>query len=341
MRFPSAKAWVRAGLASTFVVAVQIPAATAQTLHVMGPGGAVEDRYREYVIPGFETEYGVSVVYDAVSGTDIIAKLEAQKENPQYDVVYLVETNVTLAEDLGLCAPLEPDPVFDELLPAAHVSKFSTGSTITYNAIVIRTDIFEQRGLPEPDSWLDLGKPEYEGELVLLPPAASATGMSTLIMISRALGGGESDVTPGLKYIAEKVRPNLVTIASSASKVQEMLQTGEVGIAIISSPRFAKLIADGLPVKAIRPKEGAPTVMTTVCAVAGAPNPELAQKYVQHDVSTDAQKGFLPGDNPVNRNAELPEAEVFSGTGELIALDWARINADRDAWIEIWNREIE
>lgn len=340
MRF-STKGTARACVTVVAALVAGASPSLAQTLHMTGPGGAAEDRFREKVFPGFEKMYGITVQYDAATTAEVMAKLEAQRSNQQYDVIQLSDGVMFQAEERGFCAPVEDAPVYAELTDVGRPTPNSIGISSVYAVIAIRTDIFAERKLPEPESWLDLGNPVYQGEVALLSLGSSTIGTLTLPMVARAAGGSEDNVDPGFKYFTEKIKPNLLTVIQSSSKVQEMLQTGEIGMTVIASHRAAALAADGLPVKSIRPKEGVPATMQVLCAVAGSDMPDLAQKFLQYNASVDGQQGFAPGEAPVNRNVPVPEGTVEGGTGALINLDWAIINANRDAWIDRWNREVE
>lgn len=312
-------------------------AALAQTIYFSGPGGVTEERYRKLVIPAFEKKYNVKVQYIASQTTEILAKLEAQRGKQELDVVSLADGTMAQADERGFCAPLQDNPVYSELIPQARLTKNSIGVYTTHSVIAINTKIFAQKGLPEPKSWKDLGDPKYKGEMALLSVGSSITGVHGLVMVSRAVGGDEKNTDAGFKYFKENIRPNLVTVVQSAAKMSEMLQTGEVAIGVTIASRASALTASGAPIKSIIPAEGAPVAVTAVCPIAGSDVPDLAQKLVQFLVSVEAQQGFEIGEEPTNKNAK----SASGGSLNLTALDWATINANRDAWVDRWNREIE
>lgn len=337
MHFAGNRTILHALLAGTALFAAAAAHAQSSTLVFAGPGGATEERYRKEILPAFEKEHSVTVQYVAANSAEILAKLEAQRNNQEYDLVLLPDSTMLLADQRGLCAPLAPAPVYDELVPEAKFSPNSVGVSSVYSVIAFNKDVFADRGLPEPTSWLDLGKEEYQGEMSLLSIGSSSTGMNSLVMVARANGGGEANIDPGFTFFEEKIAPNLITVAQSSSKLSEMLQTGEASIGVVISSRASELIDGGAPIKAIVPKEGGPIAMTVLCPVTGAKNPEVAQQLLQYLVSVDGQQGYPAGEMPVNKAV----AAVGGAEGDLVMLDLAMISANRDVWIDRWNREIE
>ena len=328
-----------AGKAAAMLLLLSSAGAYSQTLVVAGPGGATEERFKQHVIPPFKKANNVTVQYVAGQTTEILAKLEAQRSNQEYDVISLNDGPMFQAEERGFCAPLVEAPVYSELIPEARMTKNSIGYSAVASVITLNTKILADKGLPEPTSWLDLGDPRYEGEVALLSAGSSSTGMSTLVMVARANGGGETNIDPGFEYFKKKIKPNLVTVVQSSAKMSEMLQTGEVGIGVIVSSRAGALKAGGAPVKAIYPKEGTPIAMPALCQVVGSDVPDLAQKFIQHVVSVQGQVGFEVGEVGVNKN--VPTDAGAPAGNKLIALDWNTINAKRNEWVDRWSREIE
>ena len=277
--------------------------------------------------------------YVAGQTTEILAKLEAQRSNQEYDVISLNDGPMFQAEERGFCAPLVEAPSLLRADPrSTHDQEFHRilDCGCGYH---LNTKVLADKSLPEPTSWLDLGDPRYEGEVALLSAGSSSTGMSTLVMVARANGGGETNIDPGFEYFKKKIKPNLVTVVQSSAKMSEMLQTGEVGIGVIVSSRAGALKAGGAPVKAIYPKEGTPIAMPALCQVVGSDVPDLAQKFIQHVVSVQGQVGFEVGEVGVNKN--VPTDAGAPAGNKLIALDWNTINAKRNEWVDRWSREIE
>jgi putative spermidine/putrescine transport system substrate-binding protein len=107
--------------------------------------------------------------------------------------------------------------------------------------------------------------------------------------------------------------------------------------------------AAGFPLEMVRPKEGGVVLMTAGCVITGAPKPELAQKFLAFIESPAIQAVFAEkyGAGPTNKDTKLPPeiaAKVIYGEDQvkqLVAMDWATINANRTEWTRRWQREVE
>lgn len=324
-------------LATTASLAAFSASAQTQTLVFAGPGGATEERLRTEILPAFEAANNVTIQYVASDSGEILAKLEAQKNSPEIDLVSLPDSSMIVADQRGACAPLEAAPVYDEIMEEAKYSPNWIATSINYSVIAYNTEMFTARSLPEPTSWLDLGKPEYESEMALLSIGSSSTGLNSLVMVARALGGGENDIDDSFAFFQEKVKPNLITVIQSSSKLSEMLQTGEISIGVVIASRASTLIKGGTPIKTVVPVEGSPIAMTAVCPVANGKNPELTQKLVQYLISVDGQQGYPDGELPVNTGVTGGDA----APEKLVRLDLDVISANFNSWVDRWNREIE
>jgi len=51
------------------------------------------------------------------------------------------------------------------------------GIDIYMSAFCFNTEVAKKKNLPKPESWADLTKPVYKGEIVMPNPASSGTGI--------------------------------------------------------------------------------------------------------------------------------------------------------------------
>jgi putative spermidine/putrescine transport system substrate-binding protein len=199
-----------------------------------------------------------------------------------------------------------------------------------------------------PTSWLDLENPAFS-QRIAIPGIDNTYGLHTLVMMARLNGGSEKDIGPGFKAMANKVNPNVLAYESSPGKMSELFDSGEIWLAVWGSSRAAAMQQAGFPLGFVRPKEGAVVLMTAACPITGAPQPALAQKFIALLESPAVQSVFAAeyGAGPVNRTVKLPPdvaAKVTYGEDQvkqLVAMDWATINANRTEWTRRWQREVE
>jgi putative spermidine/putrescine transport system substrate-binding protein len=319
----------------------------ARTLYIAGYGGSFEKAMRETLLPPFEKANNARVEYVAGQSTATLAKLQAQRSNQEIDVAIVDDGPMYQAVQFGFCAPIEKSPVLDNVYPIAKLDERAVAFGIGATGPVYNEKIFAEKGWPAPDSWSDLGNPKYKGRVSLLG-ASSTTGLHGLIMVARANGGGEKDIEPGFVAYRDKIRPNMLTFAPSAPKIEELLQSGDIALTVVARSRAVALQKAGLPLKIVEPKEGNVALMVTMCPVVNSDVPDLAQKFVQYMLSPEVQK-ILAGNGygPVNKTTELTKEEAEGvpfgeeAVSKLKKIDWPTVNQHRAAWTQRWNREIE
>ncbi|WP_345816647.1 ABC transporter substrate-binding protein (plasmid) [Paraburkholderia sp. PREW-6R] len=318
------------------------------TMYVAGFGGDVEKAFREKIVPPFEAKTGVKVVYVPANSTDTLAKLQAQKGRQSISVAIIDDAPMSLAIQAGLCAKVEDGPNSKNVYPSA---KRANGEAIGlgYGAtgLVYNTQIFAKNGWAAPTSWKDLEDKRYAGKIVI-PPITNGFGLLALVMEARLNGGGENKIDPGFATM-KRISPDVLDWEPSPGKMAELLQTGDAALGVWGNGRVRAMLMQGAPVKFVYPKEGALMILSEVCPVQGAPLPQQAQAFIQYLLSPDVQAIFTAatGLGPVNKETKLAPAiaaDVVYGpesVQKLIRTDINTINANRTAWTERWNREVE
>ncbi|MDQ0269818.1 ABC transporter substrate-binding protein [Cytobacillus purgationiresistens] len=320
-----------------------------KTLVLAAYGGSYEQKMKENLIPKFEEEHNVKVTYITGSSVDTLSKLQAQKGNPQIDVAFLDDGPQAQAKTFGLLAPLKEKlvPNLENLYDIAKdKDNIGVGFGIISTGLAYNKDVFEQNGWDPITSWNDLADAKFKGKIVL-PSIANTYGVHTLLMTAIANGGSVENIDPGFEKMKE-IAYNTVTFDKTADVSNYFLQ-GQAVASSWGSSRVYTLQDSGFPIEFVTPDEGAPALMATVSVVKGAPNEELAQKFVNFVLDEEAQKLFAASlfDGPVNKHVELEEEianKVVYGEDEiekLVKVDWELVNTKREEWTERANKEIE
>ena len=321
----------------------------SKTLVLAAYGGSYEKKMKETVIPKFEKEFGVKVKYITGSSVDTVSKLQAQKDNPQIDVAFIDDGPQAQAKSFGLLAPLD-EKIVTNLANVYDIAKdkdnIGVGFGIISTGLAYNKEVFEQNKWEPISSWNDLADPKFKGKLVL-PSISNTYGLQMLIMAAKANGGSEQNIEPGFDKM-KQIAKNAVTFDKTADVSNYFLQ-GQTVASAWGSSRVFTLKETGFPIEFVIPKEGAPALMSTVSVVKGAPNEELAQKFVNYVLSEEVQAEFAKSlfDGPVNKKVKLSGAildKIIYGEeqiSKLVKVDWEYINQKRDEWTERANKEIE
>lgn len=183
----------------------------------------------------------------------VTAKLLAEKANPQADMILgLAATSLLVLEQEGMLTPYSPkgveklNPRFvDAKKPPMWVGMDVWGATICFNTVEAK-----KRNLPKPESWKDLLKPVYKGQITMPHPASSGTGFLDVTAWLQLYGEAE-----GWKYM-DALHENIAQYVHSGSKPCRQAGAGEFVMGISFEYRANATKASGAPVELIFPKEG-------------------------------------------------------------------------------------
>ncbi|PYM17894.1 MAG: putative 2-aminoethylphosphonate ABC transporter substrate-binding protein [Candidatus Rokuibacteriota bacterium] len=188
-----------------------------------------------------------------LSTGDISARFMAEKDNMQADLVWgVAATNMLVFKNAGLLEPYAPkgldrvQPLFrDKANPPGWV-----GIDIYMSAFCFNTDVAKKKNLPKPESWADLTKPVYKGEVVMPNPASSGTGYLSVASILQRMKEPE-----GWTYL-DALDKNMAEYTKSGSKPCKDAAAGERAIGVSFEYVAMKMKKDGAPVEMVLPKEG-------------------------------------------------------------------------------------
>jgi len=222
----------------------------------------------------------------------ITAKLLAERDNPQADVIWgLAATSLLLMKSEDMLEPYAPagvenlDPKFvDNSTPPTWTGMDAWVAAICYNTVE-----GEANGVPAPTSWADLTDPVYAGQIIMPNPNSSGTGF--LDVSSWLQMFGEED---GWAYM-DGLHANISRYTHSGSAPCKLAAAGETTIGVSFAFRGAKSKAAGAPIEIIVPSEGVGWDMEATAIVAGTANLEAAQTLVDWTVTRKANELYNQG----------------------------------------------
>ncbi len=302
----------------------------------------------EEVLAAFEAETGITVqiLRSGDAGT-MVNQAVLSKSNPLGDVLFGVDnTFLGRALDADLFVPYE-SPLLEQIPDVFRLDPENRVTPVDYGDVCLNYDkaYFEKAELPLPESLSDLTKPEYKGLLVVQNPATSSPGLAFLLA-TVAVFGETGDYTY-MDFWADLVANDvLVTEGWEDAYFGQFTAGGGDGtrplvVSYASSPPFtvdektgeaatASIVADMTCFRQIE----------FVGILAGTPRLEAAQQFVDFMLSPAFQED-VPLQMyvfPVHPEAALPEMFVqFAQLPEVpVVMDFDRINADREKWIQAW-----
>jgi len=292
---------------------------------------ALEDDQIAVYLPLFQEKYPnikVNIVRDSTG--IITAKLLAEKDNPQADVVWgLAASSLLVADQQGLLEPYAPaglERIYPNFRDSNEVPHW-VGIDAWFSAFCVNTVELEAKGLPMPKSWDDLLNPVYKGYITMPNPNSSGTGYLSVSAILQ-LKGEEA----GWKYL-DGLHENIAVYTHSGSKPCKMAGAGETVIGISFDYRAIKQKAEGQLIEPVFPAEGSGWEIEANALVKKDKINPAAKTFLDWAISDEIMVKYA-GSYPVTAaktNVAIPEGYPADPVKQLIKNDfnWAAANRDR------------
>ena len=337
--------FLKAGVAVGALALVPRCAAAAEPLVVATFPGTWNEAHRDVLTPYFRKKTGADVTQTILLATDQVAKLEAARGKPPFDVAIMDEGPLLDAVKAGVIEkyPVDKSPNYKDLVPAFQEP---WGPKISLQVIGIG---FNPKKIKErPKSWNDLFNPAYKGR-VGLTALNSTLGMAFMVDLAKTRGGGESDIEPAFKALKELL-PNLGAISANLGAHAALFQQEQIDIAPYNFNFVQTLKEKGVDIDFATLDTGIPAWRTSLHLVKNAVQPDLAVQYIDAHLAPEVQEGMerapywvIPTNRKVPLKGEIVK-QVAKSQDDLAKLkyqDWTKINPHRSEWIERFNRDIK
>jgi len=248
-----------------------------------------------------------------------IARLEAEKANPQADVVWGVFNDyMTGAATKGLLEPYAAREA--SAIPARfkHPDNMWQGVTLLTVAFAVNQKKMAELKLPPPRSWADLIDPKYKGHVVMSNPSTSGTAY--LLLASHVARLGEDRMW---QYY-DALDKNLSQVTKSGGAPGRMAASGEtpIGVALAYEVEVAK--KQGAPIDVIWPSDGVPWTFEANGLVKGAKNPQNARRFLDWAVAKSAMASYAEWRGTGITRADVPVSGPKITEMKLIDLDFVK-----------------
>lgn len=270
----------------------------------------------------------------------VTAKLLAEKNNPQADVIWgLAATSLLLLKSEGMLEAYAPKGV--ENLDPKFVDKSTpptwTGMDAWVASVCFNTVEGGKLGLTAPKTWKDLTKAEYKGHVIMPNPNSSGTGF--LDVSSWLQMFGEKD---GWAFM-DGLHANIAAYTHSGSKPCKMAAAGEIPIGVSFAFRGAKSKAAGAPIEIIVPEEGVGWDMEATAIVAGTDNLEDAKTLADWTVTKKANEMYNSGYAVVAYPGVAKPVEHFPANllEKMIDNDFEFAANNRKAILDEWQKRYD
>ena len=277
----------------------------------------------------------------SLSSVTTTAKLLAEKGNPQADVVMgVAASSLALLDKQGMLiayAPLNLDAIMSQYIDKKKVPAWFGmnvwGTTLCFNTVEAA-----KKGIPKPETWKDLLKPVYKGQIVMPNPASSGTGFFD-VTAWLTLWGDQDGNGGGWKYM-DSLHENIAQYTHSGSKPCNMASAGEYVVGISFEYRANANKAKGAPIDLVFPKEGLGWDLEAFAIHKGTKKLEAAKKLADWASSKDAM--LLYGKNfaiTAQPGVAAPLANIPKDyEARLVKMDFTWAADNRERILAEWNK---
>jgi iron(III) transport system substrate-binding protein len=286
------------------------------------------------IAKAFEHQTGIKLNYLTMSSGEVLARLRAEKANPQTDIWFGGGSDAFIQAKKEALISAYQSPNADRVDPAFRDAEgYWTGVSIVVVGLLVNEDRMKAKNLPLPTDWQSLTDPMYKDELLASNPNTSGTAYTTISGLLQIKGEAQ-----GWRFL-DKLYANIPFLTKSGSAPGQKALAGEYAIGIVPDPHNLPLQNPGAPLKAVFPTDGVLAWPSPVSIVKGAKHPNNARIFVDWALSETGQRVLMEASPRVPTTAVTPLPGVPSVKSlNLIAYDHLKWGAARQAIVKTFNQ---
>lgn len=234
-------------------------------------------------------KYGVEIELQSMGTGEVLSKLQAEKENPQADVMF---------GGMNLGAWMSNQDLFqaytaegDDLLPEGYQNKtgYFTNYLLSGSNLLVNTDLEAELGL-DIQGYADLLDPALKGKIAMGDATGSSSAFAQLTNMLLVMGDGSYYDDAAWDFMDKFIENLDGKVLGSSSAVYNNTYQGEFVVGATYEDPSVALITDGAEnLRVVYPEEGAVWLPAASAIVDGAPNVENAQRFLDFLISDEGQ----------------------------------------------------
>jgi len=299
------------------------------------------ENYARPVFAAFQAATGIQVNFIRFSSGEALARVIAEKDNPQVDLLFggPIET-FTAGVGKGVFAAYTPPTA--AALPSRFKDPHGYWTAIADDPLVFMTNtaFLKEHNLQPPASWDDLLNPAYKNMLQMADARTSGTAVTRIFSIIQAHNGDENAAFAYMKKLRQNVQ--LYTKSGGGGTLPIGLGQAGGGIFFIVDALFTR--QQGYDVQISFPREGIGSAAECIALLQGAHNPDPAKKLIDWATSPDMQSlyvkekiNFLPANPQVQPDPSM--AEMLKNA-KILTIDDTWAGANRERIVNRWVAEV-
>jgi iron(III) transport system substrate-binding protein len=288
----------------------------------------------------FEAKYGITVNYVRMSSGESLARLRAEKDNPQFDIWWggPIDSFVAAKQE-GLLEAYD-SPNYKNLLDQVKYKdpdNFWAGIYVGSLGFCTNTDwLAANPGVEAPTSWADLLKPEFTGQILVAHPSTSGTSYTALATVLQLMGP-----EAGWEY-AGQYAGQMLQFTKSGAAPAKFVGQGEAAVGVVFSHDIVHEIEDNkAPLVLTFPEEGTGYEIGGMGIIKGAQHMDAAKKWFDWALTAEAQAlgpKYKAYQAPTVSGVELSHPELLEVN--LIEYDFQWAGSHKTEFVDKFTNEI-
>lgn len=288
----------------------------------------------------FEAKTGITVNYVRMSSGEALARIRAEKDNPQFDIWWGGPIDSFIAAKAeGLLEPYN-SPNYKNLLDQKkYKDADNTWAGIYVGSLGFCTNkdwLARNPGVKAPTSWDDLLQPEFKGQIMVAHPSTSGTSYTALATILQIKGE-----QAGWEFI-KKYAGQVSQFTKSGAAPAKFVGQGEAAVCIVFSHDIVNEIDNNkLPLELTFPQEGTGYEIGGMALIKGAKHPNAAKLWFDWALTAEAQAlgpKYKAYQAPTVQGVTLSHPELLQV--KLIDYDFQWAGKNKKAFVDKFTNEI-
>lgn len=277
--------------------------------------------YDDAMAKAFQKKTGIKVKLVDDSTGNILAKMEAEKNNPHWDVAWFDgDSSMQAMDNEGmLLQNWTPGDAsgFNSLgqsLVAQDKSYYPTGTTAAA-AIGVNSKLLPAADYPK--DWSDLLGAAYKSNVAMNDPALSGPTYPYIAGMLQLRGDGQG------KQFYSSLKANGLKVFSTNDTTLQSLLKGQVKAVTIQDSALIKAKVAGNPIDIVYPASGVSTLPSVIAICKNAADMDAAKQFVAYALSPEGQAVML---NVKNGGGDSYYNPVVNG----VTADQPRLDAQKN-----------
>ena len=296
------------------------------------------EKYSSAVFAAFTKETGIKVNFLRFSSGEALARVAAEKDNPQVDVLFGGPADTFAAGvEKGVFEPYAPKGA--DKIPAKFKDpkNYWVGVAVNPISFMFNNKILKEKNLPAPTSWDELLNPAFKNGLQTADARTSGTAISRILSLTYIMGEDKA-----YEY-QKKLHQNIQMYTKSGAGGALPVANGQAAGGIFFLVDTLEIKAQGHDVVISYPKEGVAYAVEAMAMIKGAKQPELAKKFLDWASTADMQKLYETNKIffiPTSPDVKSKDPALDMSKVKFVEVDILKAGKDRQRLVDRWINEV-